>query len=50
MSEEITKQVEDLTRAIEGNERAKAFLDGFKHGLSVRESSEEGGNDNENDA
>lgn len=50
MSEETTKQVEDLTRAIEGNERAKAFLDGFKHGLGVREGTKEGGKGNENDA
>lgn len=35
MSEEAKKAVEELVKATEGNDVAKAFLNGFKHGLDV---------------
>lgn len=35
MSEETKKAIEELVKATENNGQAKAFLDGFKHGLKV---------------
>lgn len=35
MSEEAKKAVEELVKATEGNDMAKVFLNGFKHGLAV---------------
>lgn len=36
MSEEAKKAIEELVKATEGNDVAKAFLNGFKNGLNAR--------------
>lgn len=40
MSEEAKKALEDLVKATEGNDVAKAFLSGYKNGLDNAKAAE----------
>lgn len=41
MSEEAKKALEELVKVTEGNELAKAFLEGYKSGIKVAAGSED---------
>lgn len=42
MSEETKKAIEELVKATEGNDLAKAFLSGYKSGIQTANVSERG--------